>query len=135
MARDVAEALARDGEELGDVLHRKVGEERRLVRDRHVDLHAAVASELGGEVLEAVRQVAGFQEHRSQAEDEVADVADHRMERVDRCVHPAGGLLGVLIHQLGHVVERQRLRIDRLDHAVMEVPADAVALVDDGEPA
>ena len=45
--------------------------------------------------------IAGLEEHRAQAEDEVADVADHGVERVDRLVDPARGLVGVLATMSG----------------------------------
>ena len=42
---------------------------------------------------------------------------------------------GLLADQLGNIVERERLRVDGLDHAVVKIPADPVALVHDRQPA
>ena len=40
---------------------------------------------------------------------------------------------GVRDHDLGHVLERQGHRVERLDDPVVEVPTDPVALLDDRE--
>ena len=55
------------------------------------------------------------------------------MERVDRPLDARGRLGGVLVHQLGHVLEREADGIDVLDDAVVEVLADPLALLDDGQ--
>ena len=73
------------------------------------------------------------QELRPQAEDEVADVLDREVDRVDRPLDPFRRVLGVLGHELGDILERQADRIHVLDDAVVEVLGDAVTLVDDGQ--
>ena len=69
-----------------------------------------------------------------QPEDEVADVADRQVEAVDRPLDPSLDLVGVVAHELRDVLERQADRVDALDDAVVQVLADALALVDDGQP-
>ena len=56
------------------------------------------------------------------------------MQRVDRLVNSASGLVRVLGDEVGDVVERQRLGVDGLDRGVVEVAADPLALVDDRQP-
>ena len=68
---------------------------------------------------------------RPKAEDEVADVANDGMQRVDRLVDSASGLVRVLGDEVGDVFERQRLSVDGLNRGVVEVAADPLALVDD----
>ena len=107
----------------------------RVVGDGDRDVHGAVAAQLGRQVPEAIGQAPGLEQGRAQAEDEVADVADDGMQRIDRLVDPAGGFRGLLADELGNIVERERLSVDGLDHAVVEIPADPVALVDDRQAA
>ena len=82
-----------------------------------------------------VADVACLEEDRAQAEDEVADVADHRVERIDRLIDPPPCLLRLVGEQVRDVLQRERLGVDRLDDAVVEVAADPIPLVDDGEAA
>ena len=80
----------------------------------------------GGHVL-AVERL------RPQPVDEVAQLADRDLQRIDRGVHAALGFGRGRGHDLGHVFERQRDRVQRLDDAVVQVAADPVALADDRE--
>ena len=73
------------------------------------------------------------QQLRPKAEDEVADVADGEVQAVDRPLDAPDHLGGVLLHQVGHVLEREADGIDVLDDAVVEVLADPLALLDDGQ--
>ncbi len=135
MARDVAERLARHRQQLGHDLDRQVLDRVRVVGRGDRDVDGAVSAKLGRQVSEAIGQAAGLEQRRAQAEDEVADVADDRVQRVDRLVDAAGGLRRVLADQLGNIVERKGLRVDGLDHAVVEITADPVSLVHDRQPA
>ena len=74
------------------------------------------------------------QELRPEAEDEVPDVPDRQVEAVDRALDASFDLVRVVPHELGDVLERKANGIDVLDDAVMEVLADALALVDDRQP-
>jgi hypothetical protein len=89
------------------------------------------------ELLDRRRQPAhqghATQQLRAQSEDEVADVADRQVEVVDRSLDAPDDLVAVLFHQLRDVLERQPDRVDALDDAVVQVLADALALVDDRE--
>ncbi len=73
------------------------------------------------------------QELRLEPEDEVPDVADGQVEAVDRALDPSLDLVGILADELRDVLQRQSDGIDALDDPVVEVPADALALVDDGQ--
>ena len=71
------------------------------------------------------------QELRLEPEDEVADVADGQVEAVDGALDPSLDLVGVLADELRDVLERQSDGVDALDDPIVQVPADALALVDD----
>ena len=43
------------------------------------------------------------------------------------------GLAGLVLHQLRHVLEREAHGVDALDDAVVQVAADPLALLDDGQ--
>ena len=72
---------------------------------------------------------------RPQPEDEVADVADRQVEAVDRPLDAPLDLVGILVDELRDVLERQADGVQALDDPVVEVLADPLALVDDGQPA
>ena len=135
MPRDVAERLARDRQQLRDDLDRQAPVAAASSGTETSTSTAAVAAQLGREVPEAIGQAARLEEGRTQAEDEVADVADDRVQRIDGLVDATRGLVGLgSSTSSGHVVEGERLRVDGLDHAVVEVAADPVALVHDRQP-
>ena len=54
---------------------------------------------------------------------------------VDRAIGSRGALGGVLGDHLGQVLKRQRYRVQALNDRVMQVLADALALLDDRQPA
>ena len=57
------------------------------------------------------------------------------MEAVDRALDASLDLVRVILaDELGDVLERQADRVEALDDAVVEVLADALALVDDRQP-
>ena len=56
------------------------------------------------------------------------------MEAVDRALDPSLDLVRVVAQELRDVLEREPDRVDVLDDAVVEVLADALALVDDRQP-
>ena len=72
---------------------------------------------------------------RAEPDDERPDVADRRVQPIDRAVDARLGLAGIGLDQLRHVLQRQADRVDALDDPVVEVTADPQPLVDDGEVA
>ena len=75
-------------------------------------------------------QVRVLEQLRAQPEDEVADVADRAVDAVDGPVDAGLRLGGSSVHQLADVLERQADRVQRLDDAVVQVLADALALLE-----
>ena len=96
-----------------------------------LDVDHRVVAELLDDRREPGHQGHAAQELRAEAEDEVADVADREVEAVDRALDASLDLVRVVADELGDVLEREPDRIDVLDDAVVEVLADALALVDD----
>ena len=72
-----------------------------------VDVDHAVDAELVGQRRQAADQPGLLEQLGPQAEDEVADVADRLVERVDRPLDPRPGHLRLVGHQVRHVFERQ----------------------------
>ena len=130
MAYDVAERFARDREKLAGDL---VGRLHELIGDAKLEIDDRVVPVFFDERRQPADQRPPRQQLGSQTEDEVADVLDGEVDRVDRPLEAIGGLLRVVRHQLGDVLERQADPVQVLDDPVVEVLGDAVALVDDGE--
>ena len=128
---DVAQRLVDDAQEVARDRLRRL---RRTLADRQLDVHDRVVAELFDECSETSEQRGPAQELRAQPKDEVADVADRQVEGVDGPLDALDDLVGVLGDELRHVLERQPDGVDALDDPVVEVLADALALVDDGEP-
>ena len=99
-----------------------------------LDVDHRVVAELLDDRGEPRHQGRPAQELRPEAEDEVPDVPDREVEAVDRPLDASLDLVRVVAHELGDVLEREADGIDVLDDAVVEVLADALALVDDGQP-
>ena len=99
-----------------------------------LDIDHGVVAELLDDRDEPVHQGRTAQELRPEAEDEVPDVPDREVEAVDRPLDASFDLVRVVAHELGDVLEREADGIDVLDDPVVEVLADALALVDDGQP-
>ena len=131
MAGDVAEGFAGDRQELADEIGRQVRIAR--VRGVEVDVDHAVDAELVGQGGQAADQPGLLEQLRPEAEDEVADVADRLVERVDGPLDSRAGLVGLVRHQVRHVLEREADGVDALDDAVVQVAADPLALLDDGQ--
>ena len=81
--------------------------------------------------MEAIGQAARAEQDRTQPEDEVADIANHPVKGIDRLVHSPARLVRLFPDELRDVVEGERHRVDHLDDAVVQVPANPVPLVDD----
>ena len=92
----VAQGLARDCEELDDRLDRQRRDAMTGIDHIDADDHATVALQLGRQLSKPVGEIARLEQDRSQAEDEVADVADDGVEGIDGLVHTAARLVGVL---------------------------------------
>ena len=69
----------------------------------------------------------------SQPEDEVADVADRAVDGLDGALDALRRRRRVGRHQLVDVLERQADGVEPLDEAVVEVLADALALLEHGQ--
>ena len=124
-SRAICEQL---GADLGDRLAARqvVGLELRV--DQRVE------PELVDERREAGDEAALLHQLGPEPEDEVADVADRDVEGVDRAIDAGRRLRRLRGHEVRHVLERQADRVEALDDPVVEVLADALALVDDREP-
>ena len=56
------------------------------------------------------------------------------MQRVDGSLDTLDDLIGILGDEFGHIFQGESDGIDALDDPVMEILADALALIEDGEP-
>ena len=56
------------------------------------------------------------------------------MQRVDGSLDTLDDLIGILGDEFGHIFEGESDGIDALDDPVVEILADALALIEDGEP-
>ena len=131
MAGDVAERLSRHLDQLAG---RPLGERvEPLALDLQLEVDHRVETELLGEGGEARAKPGPLEELGAEPEDEVADVADRQVQRLDRPLDPRARLGRVVAHQLGDIVEREGDRVDRLDDPVVEVLPDPLALLDHGE--
>lgn len=84
--------------------------------------------------LNAPVEVVILKPRRAQVEDVGADVADRAVERVEGSVEPFGGAADIAIHKLSFdVLEGQPDGIDRLDHAVVKIHADALTFLNDAQ--
>ena len=129
MARDVGQRLTGDRQQVGNHGERQV---RRLIAP-DVDLRCRITPQLIRKHVEAVHEAARVQQQGLQAEDEVPDVPDHVMQRVDGRVDAGCGFGRFFFDEVWHVVERERHCVDHLDDAVVQVAADAIALIHDRE--
>ena len=94
-----------------------------------IDLDGGGGPRLVDHAGQGAPQVVGRIERRSQVVDEAADLANRCLEAsIARSTRVC--LIGCFIHEFGDVVERERDRVQALDHAVVQVAPDPVALVD-----
>ncbi len=129
VAGDVAQRLAGDLEELDGGLVAEVRE--RVLGTLQLDVDHRVEPELVGQTGQAAEQADLVEPLGSQPEDEVADLADRQVQPLDRPLDPGPRLVRVVVHELGHVLEREADPVDALDDPVVEVLADPLALLDD----
>ena len=132
VARGVAERFAGHLQQLDPMGRREARRELRVDRQVELDIGCAGRAELVGKRRHAGQQVGAVEQLRAQAEDEVADLADRQVERIDRPIDARAGLVGLVGHHRGNILERQRDPVDRLDHAVVEVPCDPFPFLDHG---
>ncbi len=130
VATDVAERLVGHAQEVGGhgllrFVHGLVGIE--------LDVDDRVATELVDGHDEPGQERHAAQELGAKAEDEVADVADREVQAGDGPLDPPLDLVRVLPDQVRNVLQRQPDGVEVLDDAVVEVLADAVTLVHDGQ--
>ena len=104
----------------------------RVVR-LELDIDHRVVPELLGRRRQPGQQGHAAQQLGAQPEDEVADVTDRHVEAVDGALDAPDDLVGVLLDQLRDVLEGEAHGVDALDDPVVEVLADPLALVDDGQ--
>ena len=97
------------------------------------DFDQAVLMELLGQGDQEADEVGPIDELGPQPEDESAELPDRVVQGVDRAIDARPRLGRILVHQLGHVLERERHGVHALDDAVVEVLADAVPLLDHGD--
>ena len=128
MTNDVAERLADDRQELAGHLGRRLGDG---IGDPQLELDDRVVAVLLDERGQAADERGALEELGSQAEDEVADVLDREMDRIDGALDARGRLAAIVLHQLGDVLEREAHRVHVLDDPVVEVLGDALPFVDD----
>ena len=129
--RDVAQCLVDDAEQVRR--GGRIGFVAQLVRDQ-LDVDHRVVAELLDDRGESGQQGRPRQQLRAQPEDEVPDVPDGQVQAVDRALDASLDLVRVVPHELGDVLQRQADRVDVLDDPVVQVLADALALVDDRQP-
>ena len=98
-----------------------------------LDVDHRVVPELLEDRGEALQQPDAAQQLGPQPEDEIPDVLDRQVEVVDRPLHAPLDLGGIVADELRDVLERQPDRVQALDDAVVEILADALPLVDDGQ--
>ena len=130
MTGNVAEGFAHDREKLAGRIRAGFG---HGTGDLQLEVDHRIVPKLVGQGGQPADQRGAFQELRAQAEDEVADVLDRQVDRVDGPLDPDQRFGSILVDQLGHVLEEQSDRVQVLDDSVVEVLGDPFALVDDGE--
>ena len=128
VAGDVGQGLVRDAQEIR--CRRRVGLDVHR-SDMQLDIDDRVVAELLHDRGQPGHQGRPAQELRPQAEDEVPDVPDRQVEAVDRPLDASLDLVRIIAQELRDVLEGKADRVDVLDDAVVEVLADALALVDD----
>ena len=96
VAGDVAQRLAGDLQELRATAVAERGSSFDALVEIDLDVDHGVQPQLVGQRREAADEVRPFEQVRSETEDEVADVADRSLDRVDRPVDPRPGLRRVL---------------------------------------
>src|SRR5574340_723032 len=118
---------------LADVEQRQrlgVGDVRQvLIRALQVDRQQGVDAEFLHQPPDALHQVFVVQLARSQVEDVGADVADGVVEVADGLFDALGHAGRVALDQQAGVFQRQPDRVNRLDDAVVQVHADALAFL------
>ena len=96
---------------------------------------ALLVANSSASVAIAGHDVRAVEELGAKTEDEVADLADGEVERIDGVVDPgAPPRRDRCAISERHVLERERDAVDRLDDAVVEVARDPLALLDDRQP-
>ena len=125
---DVAQRLVDDAQEMGRHDLVRLGVDGPGLQ---FDVDDRIVPELLDHGAQPLEQRRPGQELRLEPEDEVPDVADGQVEAVDRALDPSLDLVGVLADELRDVLQRQSDGVDALDDPIVQVPADALALVDD----
>ena len=103
VAYRVADRFSRGLEQL----HGRSGPHVESVVELDVDVADATTAGIGGHSRQPLHEVAGLERLGAKPRDEVPDVPDRDVERVDRPLDPRLRLVAILDDQLGHVLERQ----------------------------
>ena len=128
VARDVGQGLIDDAQQMRGRGRVWFGVHRSGMQ---LDIDHRVVAKLLDDGRETCQQRHPAEQLWPKAEDEVADVPDREVEAVDRALDASLDFVGVVAHELRDVLEREPDGIDVLDDAVVEVLADALALIDD----
>src|SRR5664279_1349939 len=128
MADDVAERLADDREELASHVGWWLGDGLGYAQ---LDVDHRVVPVFLDQSCDPANQRRPLQELGPQAENEVANVLDGQMDRLDRSLYSGRGIGAIVVHELGYVLERETDGIHVLDDPIVQVLRDPLPLVDD----
>ncbi len=129
----VGQGFLADVEERQRLGFRQVGDAVLGTVQRH--LHQRVGAEFQHQAVDTRHQVLILKLSRAQVKDIGADITDGAVEVCHGLLDAVGGGGGVFFKQQAGVFEGEPHRVDRLDDAVVQVHADAVAFLQDGEAA
>ncbi len=101
-------------------------------RHLDVDFDESVRACLVRQQRQRFRQRLIARLHLPQPQDIAAEIGDRGVEAVDRAPELSLCLHGLGVHALGDVLEQQADAVERLHHTVVEIHADALALLQHG---
>ena len=130
MPRHVRECLTGDVQQLASRMRREV---ERIVRQCQLDLDYVVLAHLVRKGNQQPGEIGAINDLRPETDDELAQIGDRAVERIDRPVDALRRFGTLALHQFRHVFERQRDPVERLDDSVVEVLPDALPFIDDRE--